>query len=106
VNADLMRCIVVRRRLRRVGRVRLLAELAGELAALGLCVSIGDARPGLYVRTGRMVPVLCVTVDVSGAFFEWRGAYNRHAADDPAGAARQILAYINARGSRRSGRPS
>ena len=89
--------VILRRRERIRRHTRLLVHLADALTELGFPVSFGDGRSAVYIRTGLMIPVLCVTVDATGAFFEWRHGYNRHQADDPEGAARRIVAYIKAR---------
>jgi hypothetical protein len=83
--------------MRRHARVGLLVALAGELSALGLCVVVDDITPAVRIRTGLVVPVLYVTVDPSGGYFEWRGGYHRHPTHDPGGAAERIAAYIDAR---------
>jgi hypothetical protein len=38
--------------------------------------------------------MLCITVDVSLEYFEWREAQERHPAADPAGAAARVAEYI------------
>ncbi len=89
--------VVLQRQVRFRRRTRLLENLAESLIELGLPVSFSDGGAAVYIRTGLMIPVLSVTVDSAGAFFEWRYGYNRHPADDPAGTAQRIVAYIKAR---------
>jgi hypothetical protein len=69
----------------------LLAALCRELALLGLDVGMSDAKPAVSVRQGRRNPRLWISIDVRDGFFQWRRrGGGRHAADDPAGAARRI----------------
>jgi hypothetical protein len=96
-----MSAVLRRRRVlivgRRCGRVRLLIALVGELSALGLVVMVDNITPAVRIRTGLIVPVLYVTVDPSGGYFEWCGGYHRHPAHDPHSAAERIADYIDAR---------
>jgi hypothetical protein len=99
MNAELRqrRALILGWRMRRPARVRLLVALIAELTALGLPVVVDTITPAVRIRTGLIVPVLYVTVDPSGGYFEWRGGYHRHRTHDPGGAAERITAYINAR---------
>ncbi len=76
-----------------------LAQLCRELARLGVVnVGMSDARPALSVRRGLTEPKTWIEVDASGASFVWRrDDQERHAVDDPAGAAARLAAYLKVR---------
>jgi hypothetical protein len=71
----------------------LITALCRESAKLGLNVAMSDARPAALIRIAAKPPTW-ITVGVSGEFFEWQGAGNRHPVADPAGAAARILKYL------------
>jgi hypothetical protein len=74
----------------------LISELCRELVKLGLGVGLSDARPAVVIRTGPGNPVLLITVDASGEFFQWCDARERHPVTDPAGAAAHVAEYVRA----------
>ena len=75
-----------------------LAELCRELARFGLSVGLSDARPAVSVRTDLVNPRLWISVSAADEAFVWRrDDEDRHAVDDPAGAAAHIAEYVKAR---------
>ncbi|WP_329248924.1 hypothetical protein OG417_02215 [Actinoallomurus sp. NBC_01490] len=73
----------------------MLAALCRELALLGLDVGMSDAKPAVSVRQSRRNPRLWISIDVRDGFFKWCPRDGRrHAADDPAGAARRIATEV------------
>lgn len=78
--------------------VEVLSVLCQELARLGLLPEIRDARPAVSARSGSGGTRVWVTVNPSGQLFTWRrDDVDRHAVDDPAGAAAHIFEYIKGR---------
>jgi hypothetical protein len=76
--------------------IRALVELCQALAGSGLYVGLSDARPALSVRAGLSGKRLWISVE--GETFVWRRTDEvRHAAGDPAGAAAEIVAYLDGR---------
>lgn len=76
----------------------LLVELCRELARRGVRVGMSDARPAVSVRAGLTDRKVWVEIDASGASFVWRrDDRERHAVDDPAGAAERIAEYATSR---------
>ncbi|GAA4510805.1 hypothetical protein GCM10023191_073960 [Actinoallomurus oryzae] len=73
--------------------LRLITGLCRELAKLGLNVGMSDARPAVLVRK-QGEPVLMITMDGSGGFFEWSEGENRHPAIDMAGAAAAVSEHV------------
>jgi hypothetical protein len=76
--------------------VEAIVALCRELATRGLNVGMSDARPAVLVRVKRM-PLVHVTIDESGEFFEWDTPLNRHPISDPAGAAAQLAENVRER---------
>ncbi|MEV5705524.1 hypothetical protein [Actinoallomurus sp. NPDC052274] len=77
-------------------KVDRLAELCRELVKSGVRVEMSDARPALSVRLSLTAPRLSIEM-IDGAFVWRREDKDRHAADDAAGAAHRIAAYLRAR---------
>ncbi|WP_433189765.1 hypothetical protein [Actinoallomurus sp. CA-150999] len=71
--------------------IRLLADLARELAGFGFQVGMSDAVPAAFIHsaTGRLVVVIAVT----GDYFGWDSRAGSHPVTDPAGAAAAIAAH-------------
>lgn len=79
-----------------------LVELARELARHGVNFGMSDARPALSVRSSLTHPKVWVQVDASHGSFVWRrDDHERHAINDPAGAAVRLVEYLK----NRDGRP-
>jgi hypothetical protein len=81
----------------RARELKLITALCRESARLGLSVGMSDARPAAVIRTG-VAPPWWITVDATGAFFEWCTAGFRHPAADPTGAAALIAQRVRAPG--------
>lgn len=79
-------------------KLAMLLELCHELIRLGVKPGLSDARPALSVRTELAHRKVWVEVDASGEAFVWRrDDHERHALDDPAGAAARLAEYVRRR---------
>jgi hypothetical protein len=81
----------------RARELQLITALCRESARLGLNVGMSDARPAALIRTGTAPPGW-ITVEATGAFFEWCAAGFRHPVTDPAGAAALIAQRVRVPG--------
>lgn len=79
-----------------VQKIARLAELCRELANRGIRVEMSDARPAVSVRLS--LTTSRVSVEVVDGAFVWRcDGYDRHTAEDVAGAADRIADYLRTR---------
>lgn len=85
-------------------KIRALTGLCQALAGSGLYVGLSDARPALSVRA-------CLTggriwIGIEDDAFVWRRVDEvRHPVGDPAGAAAEIVAYLDVGAERPDQRP-
>ncbi|MCO5996040.1 hypothetical protein [Actinoallomurus rhizosphaericola] len=77
-------------------KVDRLVDLCRELVKRGIRVEMSDARPAVSARSSPTTPRTAVEV-VNGAFVWRRDGYDRHTAEDVAGAADQIADYLRTR---------
>ncbi|WP_433180641.1 hypothetical protein [Actinoallomurus sp. CA-150999] len=75
-----------------------LVELCRHLVRLGVNAGLSDARPAVSLRSDLSHRKIWVEVDTSRGSFVWRrDDHERHAVDDPAGAAARLAEYLKQR---------
>ncbi|MFL6055438.1 MAG: hypothetical protein ACJ72W_21430 [Actinoallomurus sp.] len=75
-----------------------LIQLCRELIRLGVKPALSDARPAISLCGDLNDRKVWVEIDKSCGSFVWRrDDYERHAINDPAGAAARLAAYLKQR---------
>jgi hypothetical protein len=78
--------------------LRALAALCKELHLVGVGSELRDSLPGLAVRTCVPGVYVWVFVSTTGQWFVWNTTVMRHPINDPTGAAKQIMAFMQESG--------
>lgn len=77
-----------------VTELRALAVLCKELQLVGVGSEMRDSLPGVAVRTAMPGVYVYVFISTTSKAYVWHTSVMQHPADDAAGAARQIKAFM------------